>query len=263
MRKDMAKVIVERPRRGSADRVRKGRTRPLEDSDGDALRTSKGQARQPVNRAQKTKSLNENLAPLRRFLHAQVGRPWDKVYAEICENLRASNTVQQHVRDHVGDFVAIRTRMKDGKVVIADGWRGADVALADTYQKLYVHPRTGLLRKNEHWRSHAQRYREARQRERDERHARVRVIDAKTQLHRLDDDAWYEVTLARIGKDGAGVAKPIVDAVYAAKLSALQPHALYGKQNVYAAGIARLSKADLKGYDLHAPKRNSGKRKRV
>src|SRR5438309_9686382 len=29
------------------------------------------------------KWLNENLAPLRRYLESNVGRPWSKVYAEI------------------------------------------------------------------------------------------------------------------------------------------------------------------------------------
>ena len=49
------------------------------------------------------KLLNENLAPLRRYLERQVGRPWDKVYSEIAEGLRVASTVQRHVRDHLRD----------------------------------------------------------------------------------------------------------------------------------------------------------------
>jgi hypothetical protein len=56
------------------------------------------------------KMLNENLAPLRRFLERQIGRPWDKVYSEIAERLRVDSTVQQHVREHLRDFVATRPR---------------------------------------------------------------------------------------------------------------------------------------------------------
>ena len=56
------------------------------------------------------KSFNENLAPLRRYLAAQVGRPWRKVYSEIAANLNADSTVQQHVRDHLHDFVAVTPR---------------------------------------------------------------------------------------------------------------------------------------------------------
>lgn len=55
-----------------------------------------------------TKSLNEKLAPLRRYLVRQVGRPWDKVYSEISANLKATNAVQQHVRDHLEDYVAMK-----------------------------------------------------------------------------------------------------------------------------------------------------------
>lgn len=43
---------------------------------------------------------------MRRYLHAQVGRPWDKVWSDIAAGLRGTSTVQQHVRDHVFDFVA-------------------------------------------------------------------------------------------------------------------------------------------------------------
>jgi len=56
------------------------------------------------------KVLNENLAPLRRYLERQVGRKWDKVYAEISAQLRPTSAVQQHVRDHLHDFVAVTPR---------------------------------------------------------------------------------------------------------------------------------------------------------
>jgi hypothetical protein len=58
------------------------------------------------------KELNENLSPLRRYLERQVGRPWNKVYSEIAEHLRPDNVVQQHVRDHLRNFVAFQRREK-------------------------------------------------------------------------------------------------------------------------------------------------------
>src|SRR6266536_2639198 len=99
MRKDMSRVIVERPRLGGG-RHRKGRAVPLED-----LPKQEGIGR-PYTGDWKT--LNENLSPLRRYLERQVGRPWNKVYSEISRHLRADNAVQQHVRDHLRDFVAIK-----------------------------------------------------------------------------------------------------------------------------------------------------------
>jgi hypothetical protein len=106
MRADMSRVIVERARRGGIDR--RGRPVSLED-----LPQREGMCRRHFV-AGAPKELNENLAPLRRYLERQVGRPWDKVYAEIAAHLRADNTVQQHVRDHLRDFVAVKPRRRHG-----------------------------------------------------------------------------------------------------------------------------------------------------
>src|SRR6202047_4117718 len=99
MRGDMPKVIVERPRRGGG-RARKGRARPFEELPG-----KEGMRRRYVLSGDR-KELNENLAPLRRYLERQVGRPWNKVYSEIARQFHADSTVQQHVRGHLRDFVA-------------------------------------------------------------------------------------------------------------------------------------------------------------
>ena len=86
------------------------------------------------------KAFNENLAPLRRYLERQVGRPWSKIFAEIAARLSVGSTVQQHVRDHIKDFVAVTPR------------RGIDVYGRRCRnglwpQALYVDPRDGLLKR--------------------------------------------------------------------------------------------------------------------
>ena len=136
MRRSMFKAIVERPRLGGGY-VRKGRP-PRELDDHPA---HKGM-RQPYG--YQSKSLNENLSPLRRFLVRQVGRPWDKVYSEICEHLRPDSTVQDHVRLHIEDFVSTHVAVgEDGTLEHRGGGRiGRIVTL------LYVDPRTGILRLN-------------------------------------------------------------------------------------------------------------------
>jgi hypothetical protein len=240
MRKDMPKVIVERPRRGNPKRARPGRAVPLEDADGGPLR-----ARKPPVRKQKTKRLNENLAPLKRYLAAQIGRPWSKVYSEIAENLKPSNTVQQHVRDHVEDFVAITCRMRAGQVFTASRRLGGEAPLSQDWRKLYVHPRTGLLRRNEKavtWKE-SRRLREAAIAA--ERAARMREIAPLVQLHRLDDGVWWEVRLARRGGDERDV-----DVVLRAKLTTREPADLYGRRGVYAADKRILSKAEKKAQGL-------------
>jgi hypothetical protein len=143
MRKDMAKVIVVRPRcNPHQGEIRQGRPELLLDGEDEPLRP-----RAKSTRRIKTKYLNENLAPLKRYLQRQVGRPWDKVYSEISANLKVASTVQQHVRDHIEDFVAIRCRMRDGKVMTLDRV-GRECKLVHDHRRLYVHPRTGLLRQS-------------------------------------------------------------------------------------------------------------------
>ena len=100
MRDDMHRVLVTRPRLGGRIR-RKGRAHRLEE-----MPTFFGMKRTHGLAKADIKELNEYLQPLRRYLHAQIGRPWNKVWSEIAAGLRVSSAVQQHVRDHVFDFVA-------------------------------------------------------------------------------------------------------------------------------------------------------------
>jgi hypothetical protein len=126
MREDMARVIVERPRIKPFN-TRKGRVQPLED-----LPQHEGMRRTQAMRGDR-KQLNENLNPFRRYLESQVGRPWSKVYSEISAHLRVDSAVQQHVRDHLRDFVAVKPRRMNryGRKI----W----------WQRLYVDPVNGLL----------------------------------------------------------------------------------------------------------------------
>src|SRR5258708_30579579 len=98
MRPDMFKVVVERRRRMEG-LPRKGRELP-----DDALPSSQGM-RRPHIVGWGGKRLNQNLAPLRRFLGRQVGRPWTKMFAYICEQLQPRTTVQLHARAHIEPFM--------------------------------------------------------------------------------------------------------------------------------------------------------------
>ncbi|ANP47176.1 hypothetical protein [Candidatus Viadribacter manganicus] len=238
----MSKVIVERPRVGrAAAGLRPGRTRMLVDDDGEPIR-AKG-AREPQKREQKTKHFNETLNPLKRYLASNVGRPWDKVYSEICEHLKPSSTVQQHVRDHLQDFVAMKTRTKAGVIMATNRW-GGERPLADHHCLYYVHPRTKLLRKNEHYQRAGARWRAARTKAAAEIAKRLRVVDEKTQLH-LFDGAWWEVKLAKIPLHGT-----YTDVVHGAQLSTLHGEALYARHGVYARDKRQLSKAEIKKLKL-------------
>lgn len=258
MRKDMSKIIVERPRHGSVERRRLGRTRPLEDGEGEPLR-----ARAPrTEKLQKTKHLNENLAPLRRYLERQVGRPWNKVHSEIAAHLRPTSTVQQHVLDHLKDFVAIQTRMQDGKVMASSHRFGGERPLDEDHRRYFVHPRTGLLKRNPNWRSWNAAHRAKQQSAADARAHRLRELGPMLQAHLLNDGAWWEVKLAKLGQevhlvpDGRGgvvqrwAPAHHVDVIASTTLTDLPMVELYGRNDVYAVSKRQLSRAEKKKLGL-------------
>jgi hypothetical protein len=183
MREDMAHVVVERPRLKPYN-IRKGRSVSLKD-----MPSHEGMRRGHALQGDR-KQLNENLAPLRRYLEKQVGRPWSKVYSEIARHLRIDSTVQQHVRDHIEDFVAVKPRR------IAKSWPSSHA----WWQPLYVDPVTGILCRTDKLPE-----------EKTRRHARLNrpappiehVPLGKDDELRLIDGQWYHVKLA-----------PLPEAVY-------------------------------------------------
>lgn len=144
MRNDMAKVIVERPRRAGYA------TSPGRAVHNPDCMPSKQGMRAPHVRHYGGKELNENLAPLKRFLMSRVGQPWNEVFSEISKNLRVTSTVQAHVRDHVTDFVSVNTSVRDGEIWV-HGYRPE--RLATSWRALYVDPTDGILKKNPHYMS--------------------------------------------------------------------------------------------------------------
>jgi hypothetical protein len=254
MRDDMDEVIIERPRRGShwghRRRIRRIDPKRAALLDPESLPLRVGHHHW-LKLSSNFKSLNENLAPLRRYLLKQVNRPWNKVWSEISTNLRSTNTVQQHVRDHVDDFVAIRTFAKDG-VVWAQSHRRGPQPLDKTWYELYVDPRTGILRPNKHFRKHDRKRRDDAAAGRLHRATRMRELGPLLQLHRLDDNWWWEIRLAPIpterrtyGTFSYDARLPFFDFVLDSGLTKLPGHELYGRSDVYAVAKRQLSRAEI------------------
>jgi hypothetical protein len=258
MRDDMFEIIIERPRSGS----RMGLLRRNNRFDGkvasrrdpDALAFRIGMRRAAVE-GRSRKMLNENLAPLRRYLESQVNRPWDKVWSDICANLKATSTVQQHVRDHVADFVAVRTFNQDGTLWVVE--RGDyPRRLSESRYWLYVDQRTGLLRRNKHYKSWKQSRRDIETSAAKERAARMRELGPDVQAHRLNDGIWWEVSLAPIPVETMTVTRdgrphqrarplPYRDVVRTAGMTILPAAELYGRPGVYAVAKRQLSRKEM------------------
>lgn len=149
MRKDMSKVVTERPRHGGDEHTTMRRNRRNErqqvssyvDEESD-LPPSKCSMRRPYKLWGSAKSFSDLINPLERFLHTRVGKPWDAVYSEICENLKVQSVTQAHIRQHVKDMVDTHTYMKDDGLVYSHGrfWRREYEV-----EGFYVHPKTGKL----------------------------------------------------------------------------------------------------------------------
>jgi hypothetical protein len=182
----MYKVIVERPRREK-------RMRPL------AIRfrnNPDGPAHLSMRAAYDYRELNENLQPLRRYLQAQVGRPWDKVFSEICATIDRRNTVQRHIHQHLDQLIATRVGLRDGRLI--DFTNGNCLPLDGLgHQELYVDPRSGLVRLTNPG-SHLKRDRaERRRRHEIEVATRRRVLDDHTLLINVQG-TWFRVEIAAL-----------------------------------------------------------------
>ncbi len=140
MRADMFKVIVERPRWGASH------ASPVKLKKDRDPRTFIGLKRHAKLQAPYTKSLNENLAPLRRFIQKRIGRHWDDVFSEICAGLDTGSTVKMHVRQHLGDFVVFGISQGRRGELLHDGRELLSDRRNCVWPEFYVDPDDGLLK---------------------------------------------------------------------------------------------------------------------
>ena len=141
MRDDMFKVIVERPRWG-ASYAASPKLKRMSDADTKHI----GLKRHARIGARTTKMLNENLAPLLRYLRRQRGRCWDVVFSEICASLDTGSTVKMHVRQHIEDFVLTRISIGRGGEWMFEGQVPARKSQWFRRRDLFVDPRDGILK---------------------------------------------------------------------------------------------------------------------
>jgi hypothetical protein len=257
VREDMYKVIVERPRRGK-------------DGYATAARLCKdfdGPTRLGMRAGYGYRSLNENLAPLRRYLHAQIGRPWNKVFSEICVGIDRRNTVQQHIHQHIRDFIATDVDVRGGQLIdLATRWGFRDSG-SGIYQGLYVDPRTGLIRPNKNHRAWRHSIAEHHRRDQAEVAARRRKVDERTYLLLLNE-IWFSVEVdvlpeeRRVDRviDGKLHRQMTAESRYdvvlrknvsrAGRVESRQREHLYGSSGLYAVNKRQISAREIKAHCL-------------
>jgi hypothetical protein len=247
MRADMAKVIVERPRfKGGAGKKPKGYRRRLRryGEDGPPGREGIKACWQGG-----TKSFNEHLGPLRRYLDKQVGRPWDKVYSEICAHIDRGSVVQKHILTHVADYVATDVILIDG--VPCSGQAGYSYGKPlhqFRYRPWYVCPRTGLLRRVKAT------GRKRPRRPKPEGPPQY-VPLSKTLQCRILDGSWHLVALQPLPALPASrersTAIDILLNLPITRIDPLEARRYYGAE-VYAVAVRRLARKELSQYPIPA-----------
>jgi hypothetical protein len=149
MRKDMSKLLTERPRRGSSDGYDKRRAElksipldedsPFKESNFVHKKNWSG------------KEFNVNFNPLKRFLKSNVGRLWNDVYSEISRTFDKRKTVNYRIFEHLHSMVVRTTFIgTDGKVWYNCTFRGEE-PIEKSYQPFFVDPK-GFLRENKNYR---------------------------------------------------------------------------------------------------------------
>jgi hypothetical protein len=236
MRADMAKVIVERPRhRGWSGRKPKGYRKNLRR----ALQLESPPRREGMKRGWTggAKALNEHLGPLRRYLDSQVGRPWDKVFAEICAHINRDSAVQDHVRDHVDDYVARDVVIIDGVPCYGTGgwWYGRPLHELG-FIRWYVCPRSGLLRRAKRPKPRPCGVKPP------VRPAYIRIGDAH--VCKFFNSAWHVVTVRPLPPLLKRAGYDVVLQCSVGSMTEAQARKHYGSA-VYAVAVRRLKRAEL------------------
>lgn len=138
MRSDIHKVIFERAKanRTWASKTPRAKQVVLEE-DGEQRNEQSNRTR-----LKRQKMRNSHFNPLQRFLVRNAGRPWNKVYAEVCAATDARYLLGAEIREHVQCFVETQCWIEDRKVMTRDR-----KGFPQEVRGLFVHPKTGLLQR--------------------------------------------------------------------------------------------------------------------
>jgi len=136
MRRDIAKVVFERPKSGRTWVSKTPRAAAVvTDPAGEQVDEGSNHVRR-----KRQKMRNRNRGPLRHLLPCRVGRPWDQVWREVCGAADCRSALGSEIRESVEYLVATNCWF-EGRRVMSASRCGAPGGVGG----LYVDPRSGLL----------------------------------------------------------------------------------------------------------------------
>lgn len=158
MRSDIQKIICERERaqdyrtaatlrqgrRGKSGRSKMDRRIFVSNIDGEWDEDRPLRAKQPMS--MHSKDFTDFLTPLKGWVAKQVGRPFANAHSELRRLLKGGSTTQQHVLQHLNDYLIPpdRVRIIDGVAYEA----GTMVTALTPIDRgtVYADPRDGILK---------------------------------------------------------------------------------------------------------------------
>lgn len=212
MREDLNKVMCESGRRGGSEfhehRKDKEKFDDLyEDFDDDQPHKGDSSRGRVGIRSSKIywngrKQFDEHLSPLRGIIRKNVGRPWNKVYGELCKVFDKRSVINQHILIHLDQYVETkRIVVRGDKLFYQDTrsyrWNGdapaeALVPIRESGLDWFVDPRNGILRENKHKSTYRARNRASAKTRREAQLDQKRVFSPELEIERADNGMWYE-----------------------------------------------------------------------
>jgi len=136
MRGDIKKVVFERAKSNRTWASKTVRAKRIVlDSNHDQLNEESNHTRR-----KRQKHRNEHYNAIEHFLTRNVGKPWNKVYAEICRAVDSRSLLGAEIRTYVRYFVSIECWLDGKKIMKRDR-----IGRAQEVRGLFVHPKTGML----------------------------------------------------------------------------------------------------------------------
>ena len=142
MRPDFNKLLVERERPRSW--MKFGYTRKNKNLNAATDQLGIG-GREGMRKRHKIsgdyKNFNENLNPLKSWIHSQLGKKWDKSYSDLRKTFDCRGVINNHILEHLFDYIEINTKLVDGVVMVLDGYNGSKgyVPLKKRFSSSYRH----------------------------------------------------------------------------------------------------------------------------